>query len=80
MEIDLSGQITHQTSHGYLKSGKQSSCGYQLWLDGIWGRNTGLYQQKSELGEKMRRTHFKASKARDQVEKTLHIEAENFPR
>lgn len=36
------------------------------------GRNTGLYQQKSNLDETMRRTHSKASRARGQVEKVLH--------
>lgn len=71
-EIDLSGQTTDQARQSYLKSGKYNSCSYCLCLDGIWGRNTGLHEQKSKLGEKMRITHFKVSRARDQAEKVLH--------
>lgn len=33
-----------------------------------------MYQQKSKLGEKIRRTHFKTSRARGRVEKSLHRE------
>lgn len=65
-EIDLSGQMTDRDRHGYLKWVKHNSCSHWLWLDRIWGSNTGLYQLKSKLGEKVRKMHSKQAESREE--------------